>query len=744
MPRTHKTLSKQNLSNLPVLIEDTGVESTYFNIKQLSGVLTGGRNGFLITGTSFLKPGTQVLVELLDVNGNSIYTEAIRGIVEANSRLVAIEIYQDTPPGTALLSVVGTARIRASDNTTLTDVQTSQPNVRWQKKIVIEPKRNNQTPLRVKLQPQVLVQELLITGSTLSQSVFDVAPNYILTPVNKNQRQVGYNIQNFSTTPFASYQTSPTITGSLLIETRQYTTDIPFTTSSYQVVTSDTASVNLPVRLFNVSRAFADTNITSSVTKQIINIPSLLTGSYAITSSAYSASNTQYIQNIMVVTSSVNYHYISQSVTTNTSQSLSLAKLRIINLDTVTGEIFRVKTANKSAGSQLDFSALADTQTTVGEILISSSVVINQREVPIGTFNSIDIAQSNWYSYLVTGSAIPDPSYYDYTINSSYDFTLNKTDLHILDSVYAITTASNYFIGTKNNFSVFPTSEYTLALDAYVYTTSGAAAYTASQYSADVYLTGTAIKTTNPLGQKIGTLSTVNDVAYFKNQTFNFYVPLSGSVGVRIIPNNGFWEFANVSLKVAQEFAFSPDEVTLIIPNLTKLNDSVLYKADFFDINNNALGISAVSAPTYFTGSTSAISQIVTGSGGTGSAFPYYGDAVIYGTLTVSGKTTVQSLVETSTISKKENVRPIEPQLNTLNKITPSRFTWKDSKKEDIGLIAESIEAIYPELVERDNDGNVVGINYSKLTAVLIKASQEQQEIVQSLQDRLSKIEKDK
>ena len=59
-------------------------------------------------------------------------------------------------------------------------------------------------------------------------------------------------------------------------------------------------------------------------------------------------------------------------------------------------------------------------------------------------------------------------------------------------------------------------------------------------------------------------------------------------------------------------------------------------------------------------------------------------------------------------------------------------------------MIAESIESIYPELVERDTNGNVVGINYSKLTAVLIKASQEQQEIVKSLEDRLSKIEKDK
>lgn len=605
MPRTHKTLAKQNLSKLPVLIEDTGVESTYFNIKQLSGVLTGGRNGFLITGTPFLKPETEVLIELLDVNGKSIYVEAVKGIVEANARLVAIEIYENTPPGTALLTVVGTANFRASNNTRLPAAQTNKPNVRWQKKIIIEPKSNNKTPLRVKIQPQVLVQELLVTGSLLSQSVFDIAPNYVLTPVNKNQKQTGYAIQNFSAIPFASYQLTPKITGSLLLETRQYISDIPFTTSSYTIIQSDTASVNLPIRLLNVSRAFADTNITSSVTNQIVNISSLQYGLYAITSSAYSSSNTQYVQNVTVVNSSVNYHYVSQSITTNTTQSLSLAKVRIINLDTVTGEIFRVKTSNKSAGSQLDFSSLADTQTTVGEILISSSVVVNQREIPIGIFNSTNIIQSNWYAYLITGSSTPDPSYYDYTVSSS--FTLNKNDVYILDAAYATTTANNYFIGTKNNFPVFSTSEYTLALDAYVYTTSASINYTTPQYTADVYLTGTAVRTNNPLGQKIGTISTTNEVAYFKNKTFNFNVPLNGNVGVRIVPMNGFWEFANVSLKVAEEFAFSPDEVTLIIPNQTKLNDSVLYKAEFFDINNNALGISAVSSPTYFTGSATTI-----------------------------------------------------------------------------------------------------------------------------------------
>ena len=266
------------------------VESTYFNIKQLSGVLTGGKNGFLISGTPYLKPGTEVLIELLDTNGNSIYVEAIKGYVEANARLIEIEVYEDTPPGTAILTVVGTAAINVSNGVQLSDSQTNQPNVRWQKKLIIEPRSNNKTPLRIKIQPQVLVEELLVTGSLLNTTPYNIGANFVLTPFIKDQKQSGYIIDNLTGVSFGSYQKSPILTGSLSVETRIYTDTIPPTTTSYQVVSSDNAVINLPVRLLNVSRAFADDNIVGYIDGNTINISPLLSGSYSVTSSAYSAS----------------------------------------------------------------------------------------------------------------------------------------------------------------------------------------------------------------------------------------------------------------------------------------------------------------------------------------------------------------------------------------------------------------------------------------------------------------------
>ena len=193
MPRIKKILSKQNLAQLPVLITDTGPESLYFNIKQLSGVFTGGRNAFLISGTSLLKPNTEVLIEIIDSNGNSLYVEAIRGFVEGGARLVVVEVYENTPRGSALLTIVGTARINAKTNTVLPNEVTQSPNVRWQKKIIIEPKTKNITPIRIKKQPEIIVDELLLTGSLLSQSVINTAiSNITLKPKSVLNKQKGY------------------------------------------------------------------------------------------------------------------------------------------------------------------------------------------------------------------------------------------------------------------------------------------------------------------------------------------------------------------------------------------------------------------------------------------------------------------------------------------------------------------------------------------------------------------------
>jgi len=104
MPRTRKELFKQNLDKIPVLVKDTAQESVYFNIKQLNSYFTGGRNAFLITGTGLLEPNTNIFIELLDVNGKSMYVEAIKNFAEGGARVIVVEVYENSARGAAILT----------------------------------------------------------------------------------------------------------------------------------------------------------------------------------------------------------------------------------------------------------------------------------------------------------------------------------------------------------------------------------------------------------------------------------------------------------------------------------------------------------------------------------------------------------------------------------------------------------------------------------------------------------------
>ena len=105
--------------------------------------------------------------------------------------------------------------------------------------------------------------------------------------------------------------------------------------------------------------------------------------------------------------------------------------------------------------------------------------------------------------------------------------------------------------------------------------------------------------------------------------------------------------------------------------------------------------------------------------------------------LDVNGTTRTTALVETSARRYKENIVSLQDQLDNLKKLEPVEFEWKETKKKDIGLIAEDVEKIYPHLVEHDDNGDLMGVKYSKLTSVLIKALQEQQEQIDELKKEI-------
>jgi|GEM_PF-2906052 len=76
----------------------------------------------------------------------------------------------------------------------------------------------------------------------------------------------------------------------------------------------------------------------------------------------------------------------------------------------------------------------------------------------------------------------------------------------------------------------------------------------------------------------------------------------------------------------------------------------------------------------------------------------------------------------------KTNVEQLAGALDKLLQLKGVRFIWKETGQPGIGLIAEDVARIFPELVQFSaDDHQAMGLDYDKLTAVLVEATREQQ-----------------
>jgi hypothetical protein len=99
-----------------------------------------------------------------------------------------------------------------------------------------------------------------------------------------------------------------------------------------------------------------------------------------------------------------------------------------------------------------------------------------------------------------------------------------------------------------------------------------------------------------------------------------------------------------------------------------------------------------------------------------------------------TGTFTATAIVESSSITLKENVKPIENALDTILKLDGVTYDRKDgSKQGEAGLIAEWVNETLPNLVTKDNLGNPIGINYTKFSAYLIEAVKSLKQEIDSL-----------
>ena len=94
-----------------------------------------------------------------------------------------------------------------------------------------------------------------------------------------------------------------------------------------------------------------------------------------------------------------------------------------------------------------------------------------------------------------------------------------------------------------------------------------------------------------------------------------------------------------------------------------------------------------------------------------------------------------------SDISLKDNIRPIENALFKVNQIRGVEFDWNEKSHEiqqqkghDVGLIAQEVEKILPEVIQIREDG-IKAIAYEKVVPLLVQSIKELTKRVEELEN---------
>ena len=102
-----------------------------------------------------------------------------------------------------------------------------------------------------------------------------------------------------------------------------------------------------------------------------------------------------------------------------------------------------------------------------------------------------------------------------------------------------------------------------------------------------------------------------------------------------------------------------------------------------------------------------------------------------------TGNFSATQFTSLSDITQKTSIHPIENSIELTKELQGVRFNWIDNNKPSLGLIAQEVEKVLPELVETGDDG-LKRVNYSNMIGLLIEAIKEQHKEIAEIKKKLA------
>ncbi|MGH9640894.1 MAG: tail fiber domain-containing protein, partial [Terriglobales bacterium] len=89
----------------------------------------------------------------------------------------------------------------------------------------------------------------------------------------------------------------------------------------------------------------------------------------------------------------------------------------------------------------------------------------------------------------------------------------------------------------------------------------------------------------------------------------------------------------------------------------------------------------------------------------------------------------------------KSNIQTLHGALDKVEHLRGVSYDLKTNGKHEVGVIAEEVGAVVPEIVTWEEDGkNAQSVDYSRLTALLIEATKEQQALIHQQQAQIARL----
>jgi hypothetical protein len=342
--------------------------------------------------------------------------------------------------------------------------------------------------------------------------------------------------------------------------------------------------------------------------------------------------------------------------------SQSFAQINLSNLETFAGDVKRVKVFRTSQGDISDYDLIQDVLLESKELLttygLSGSVI---GETGILTSETLQ-------NYWNTGSLI-------------VELTSSRVESGLKLS------GSGIFAYTQS-LDLSSTNTYELNLDAF---------YSSSVSSnLGIYLSYTTESKT--VSSSIGTLYGLAPTKNLLDTVIPFSIGSNyPSASLYFSQSRGEWHLGNISLKLSEDTAFSPDSVSFITTMPTILgNDLFNFKFEFYDLNNNYVPVFVTQSAT-FVGSTNTTALI-------SASLSQSLDALFKVSSSISGTMTVYSS------SASGSITVVSGSVNTLSgSVSASIYSLSSSVSQSNATILSASFSKVQQLADGQYSGSFIG-----------------------------------